>query len=124
MLAYNSNGDGIPSKVVKSEFPDEQAPTGSVTIDNATPSTTSSTVTLNLKAQDNKGVVGYLASESSVPPSVDSSSWVSITSSKSYTADVSFTLSSGEGIKFVYVWFKDAEGNIAGYGASITYKSG
>jgi len=26
-------------------------------------------------------------------------------------------------VKFVYVWFKDAEGNIAGYGASITYSS-
>ena len=102
VLAYNSNGDGIPSKVVKSEFPDEQAPTGSVTIDNATPSTTSSTVTLNLKAQDNKGVVGYLASESSAPPSVDISSWLSITSTKSYTEDVSLTLS-GYGIKFVYV---------------------
>ena len=36
----------------------------------------------------------------------------------------SFTLSTGTGVKFVYVWFKDAEGNIAGYGASITVKSG
>ena len=48
---------------------------------------------------------------------------VSITSTTSYSADVSFTLSSGSGVKFVYVWFKDGKGNIAGYGASITYSS-
>ena len=123
MPAYNSNGDGVPSKLIKAEFPDEQAPTGSITIDNATSYTTSRTLILNLNVQDNKGIVGCLASESSAPPFLDSSSWVSITSTKSYTADVSFTLSSGEGIKFVYVWFKDPKGNLAGYGASITYKS-
>ena len=69
VLAYNSNGDGTPSKVVKASFPDDQAPTGTLKIDNATTTTTSSSVTLNLTATDNKGVVGYLASESSAPPS-------------------------------------------------------
>jgi len=123
VLAYNSNGDGTPSKVVKASFPDDEAPTGTLKIDNATTTTTSSSVTLNLTATDNKGVVGYLASESSAPPSTDSTSWVSITSTTSYSADVSFTLSSGYGVKFVYVWFKDGKGNIAGYGASITYSS-
>jgi len=123
VLAYNSNGDGVPSKVVKASFPDDEAPTGTLKIDNATTTTTSSSVTLNLTATDNKGVVGYLASESSAPPSTDSTSWVSITSTTSYSADVSFTLSSGYGVKFVYVWFKDGKGNIAGYGASITYSS-
>ena len=123
VLAYNTNGDGTPSKVVKASFPDDEAPTGTLKIDNATTTTTSSSVTLNLTATDNKGVVGYLASESSAPPSTDSTSWVSITSTTSYSADVSFTLSSGYGVKFVYVWFKDGKGNIAGYGASITYSS-
>jgi hypothetical protein len=123
VLAYNSNGDGTPSKVVKASFPDDEAPTGTLKIDNATTTTTSSSVTLNLTATDNKGVVGYLASESSAPPSTDSTSWVSITSTTSYSADVSFTLSSGYGVKFVYVWFKDGKGNIAGYGASIEYRS-
>ena len=56
----------------QAEFPDDQAPTGTLKIDNATASTTSSSVTLNMTASDNKGVVGYLASESSAPPSVDS----------------------------------------------------
>ncbi len=123
VLAYNTYGDGTPSKVVKASFPDDEAPTGTLKIDNATTTTTSSSVTLNLTATDNKGVVGYLASESSAPPSTDSTSWVSITSTTSYSADVSFTLSSGYGVKFVYVWFRDGKGNIAGYGASIEYRS-
>ena len=119
----NQSGYGASIKY-KDATLDEQAPTGSLTIDNGTASTTSSTVTLNMTAKDNVGVVAYMASESSVPPSPSSSDWVSITSATSYSADKSFTLSSGYGVKFVYVWFKDAEGNIAGYGASITYKSG
>ena len=123
VLAYNSNGDGTPSKVVKASFPDDQAPTGTLKIDNATTTTTSSSVTLNLTATDNKGVVGYLASESSAPPSTDSTSWVSITSTTSYSADVSFTLSAEYGMKFVTVWFKDGKGNLAAHGATITYSS-
>ena len=103
--------------------PEDEAPRGTLKIDNATTTTTSRSVTLNLTATDNKGVVGYLASESSAPPSTDSTNWVFIDSTTSYSADVSFTLSAVYGMKFVYVWFKDGKGNIAGYGASITYGS-
>ena len=123
VLAYNTNGDGTPSKVVKASFPDDEAPTGTLKINNATTTTTSRTVTLNLTATDNKGVVGYLASESSAPPSTDSTSWYFIDSTTSYSADVSFTLSAVYGMKFVYVWFKDGKGNLAGYQASIEYRS-
>jgi len=123
VLAYNSNGDGTPSKVVKAEFPDDEAPSGSLKIDNGSAYTTSSSVGLNLSATDNKGVVGYLATESNAPPSTTSSGWTSITSTKTYSADnVSFTLSSGYGTKLVYVWYKDGKGNQSGYGASIEYK--
>ena len=123
VLAYNSNGDGTPSKVIKAEFPDDEAPSGSVKIDNGSAYTTSSSVGLNLSATDNKGVVGYLATESNAPPSTTSSGWTSITSTKTYSADnVSFTLSSGYGTKLVYVWYKDGKGNQSGYGASIEYK--
>jgi len=123
VLAYNTNGDGTPSKVVKSSFPDNEAPTGTLKINNATTTTTSRTVTLNLTATDNKGVVGYLASESSAPPSTVSTSWYFIDSTTSYSADVSFTLSAVYGMKWVYVWFKDGKGNLAGYQASIEYIS-
>ena len=94
-----------------------------MTIDKGSAATESNKVTLNMNAKDNVGVVAYMASESSVPPSPSASEWKSITSATTYSEDKSFTLSSGTGVKFVYVWFKDAEGNIAGYGASITYTS-
>ena len=94
-----------------------------MTIDKGSASTTSTSVTLNMTAKDNVGVVAYLTSESSVPPSPSSSDWVSITSTTSYSENPPFTLRTGYGVKFVYVWFKDAEGNIAEYGASITYSS-
>jgi hypothetical protein len=123
VLAYNTIGDGTPSKVVNASFPDDEAPTGTLKINNASTTTLSRTVTLNLTATDNKVVVGYLASESSAPPSIDSTSWVFIDSTTSYSADVSFTLSAAYGMKFVYVWFKDAKGNLAGYQASIEYRS-
>ena len=123
VLAYNTNGDGTPSKVVKASFPDNEAPTGTLKINNATTTTTSRTVVLNLTATDNKGVVGYLASESSAPPSIDSTSWYFIDSTTSYSADVSFTLSAVYGMKWVYVWFKDGKGNLAAHGSTITYSS-
>ena len=123
VLAYNTIGDGTPSKVVNASFPDDESPTGTLKINNASTTTLSRTVTLNLTATDNKVVVGYLASESSAPPSIDSTSWVFIDSTTSYSADVSFTLSAVYGVKFVYVWFKDAKGNLAGYQASIEYRS-
>ena len=115
VLAYNTNGDGTPSKVVNASFPDDEAPTGTLKINNGTTTTASRTVTLNLTATDNKGVVGYLASESSAPPSIVSTSWVFIDSTTSYSADVSFTLSAEYGMKFVTVWFKDGKGNLAAH---------
>jgi hypothetical protein len=123
VVSYNTNGDGTPSKVVKASFPDDESPSGSLKIDNGSAYTTSSSVGLNLSATDNKGVVGYLATESNAPPSTTSSGWTSVTSTKTYSADnVAFTLSSGYGTKLVFVWYKDGKGNQSGYGASIKYK--
>src|SRR3989338_480443 len=47
------------------------------------------------------------------PPSASDSGWISVTSATSYSASVSFTLSSAHGTKTVYVWFKDAAGNVS-----------
>ncbi len=75
--------------------------------------TNSSSVTLSISATDSVGVTEYYASESSTTPSASATGWTSVTSATSYSADVPFTLSSGGGIKSVYVWFKDAAGNIS-----------
>ena len=70
-------------------------------------------MTLAISATDNVGVTGYYASESSTTPE-GSASWTSVTSTTSYSANVSFTLSSDDNeIKTVYIWFKDSAGNIS-----------
>jgi hypothetical protein len=85
---------------------DTIAPAGSVTINNGDRYARSSRVTLSLHASDTNGATGYYASESSTIPATNSN-W------KSYSNSVSFTLSGGDGNKTVYVWFKDAAGNIS-----------
>ena len=87
--------------------------TGSNFINSGSLSTTSSTVSLTISATDNVGVVGYYASESSIAPSASTSGWVSINSQTSYSAGVSFIFSNEDGTKTIYVWFKDAAGNVS-----------
>src|SRR3990172_4181507 len=102
---------------------DSTAPSSpSVLINNGDTSTTSTAVTLTISATDNVGVTGYCAKESSTTPSSNDTCWTSVTSTTSYSATVSFTLSSSSGTKTVYVWFKDAAGNISASSSdSITY---
>src|SRR3989338_987816 len=93
---------------------DITAPTGSLNINSGASYTTSTSVTLTLSATDDAvGVTGYYASETSTIPSASATGWTSITSTTSYSASVSFALSSGDGTKTVYVWFKDAAGNVS-----------
>lgn len=92
---------------------DTTAPTGTVFINNGASSTDSTSVTLYLSATDDRGVTGYYVSESFTKPSASDSGWTSITSTTSYSESVSYTLSSGDGDKTVYVWYKDAAGNIS-----------
>ncbi|MBI4650133.1 PD40 domain-containing protein, partial [Candidatus Desantisbacteria bacterium] len=79
----------------------------SVTINNGYESTNTIEVTLTLSATDDKGVTAYYASENSSKPSANSDGW------KNFAESASFILSSGEGNKTVYVWFKDEVGNIS-----------
>ena len=93
---------------------DTTAPSSlSISIDSGAASTTSTSVTLALSATDDVGVTAYCAKEASTTPSTSDSCWTSVTSTTSYSASVSFTLSSGDGTKTVYVWFKDAAGNVS-----------
>ena len=92
---------------------DTTASAGSITINNGDLQTTSTTVTLTLLATDSVGVTGYYVSETSTTPLASATGWTSVTSTTSYSANTSFTLSSGSGIKTIYVWFKDAAGNMS-----------
>ena len=93
---------------------DSTAPTNpSVSINNGADSTSSTLVTLTLSATDDVGVTAYFASETISTLSAADSGWVSITSSTNYTGNETFALSSGDGTKTVYVWFRDEAGNIS-----------
>ena len=121
VTAVNSYGESSESSQVSATptstvFPDITAPlntTASNFINSGAASTNSTNVTLTLSATDNAGVTGYCAKELSAAPLGNDTCWTSISSVTSYSAGITFTLSSVEGTKTVYVWFKDAAGNIS-----------
>jgi hypothetical protein len=100
---------------------DTSSPQSSISINNGTPYTKSPAVTLTLSATDDVGVTGYYLSASSSTPLASTTGWTSVTSTTSYTGSISYTLSSADGDKAVYAWYKDAAGNVsAGVSDSIT----
>ncbi|MCF6147594.1 MAG: hypothetical protein E3K37_02940 [Candidatus Kuenenia sp.] len=109
------------AEVVEAGTIDSSAPSGSIAINDGDIYTKTTSVTLNLSATDNTGVTGYYLSTSSTTPASSDSSWISVSSITSYSTSVSYTLSSGDGSKTVYVWYKDAAGNVSdSASASIT----
>jgi hypothetical protein len=90
---------------------DSIAPTGTITINNGDPYTPSTSVTLNLSASDNSGIVSLMRFSN------DNYSW---SGWETYAASRTWTLTSGTGIKTVYVQFQDPAGNTSGsYSDSI-----
>ncbi|NUO09642.1 MAG: hypothetical protein HUU08_13355, partial [Candidatus Brocadia sp.] len=72
-------------------------PNGSITINSGATYTSSTAVTLALSATDNAGLTGYYLSTSSMVPLASAPGWTAVTSTTSYNANVSYTLSSGNG---------------------------
>ena len=92
---------------------DTTAPTNpSISINSGASTTTSLSVTLSLSASDNVGVTGYYLSTSSSTPSSTASGWSTVTSSTSFSASDNYTLTI-RGLNNVYVWYKDAAGNVS-----------
>ena len=93
---------------------DTTAPTNtSITINSGASYTNSTAVTLTLSATDSVGVTGYYLSTSSSTPVASASGWNSVTSTTSYSGSASYPLTSGDEQKTVYVWYKDAAGNVS-----------
>ena len=84
---------------------------GTISIAGGASTTSSTTVSVAISATDNIGVTGYYLNESSSTPSAGS--FTAVSSATSFSTTVNFTLSSGNGLKQVYVWFKDAANNIS-----------
>ena len=97
------------------------APTeATLTINAGSTITTSTVVTISLEANDSVGITGYYLSESSTTPLL--ADFIAVSSTTSLSLNVSFTLSSGDGDKTVYVWYRDAAGGIstvASYGITL-----
>ncbi len=88
-------------------------PTGALTINGNAANTNTTAVTMNLTASHGVGVTGYYLSTGSTPPSASASGWVAVTATTSFSTNVPYTLPSGDGIKTVYAWYKDAAGNMS-----------
>lgn len=115
-------GGGSTVVINDNNTTDTEKPTaGSIKIESDAVSTNSVSVSLSLSATDNTGVTGYYLSESPVTPNIIGDGWTLVTSSKSFSLTKSFDLSTGSGTKTVYVWFRDAAGNLSdSAGDSIT----
>ena len=85
----------------------------SLSIDTGNIATNSQNVTLSLTASDAIGVTGHYSSESATTPDLSDSRWTSVSSATAYSGTANFTMSSGEGTKTVYAWFRDFAGNIS-----------
>ena len=77
-------------------------------------------VTLGLSASDGVGVTGYYLSTSATVPSATAAGWVAVGATRSYTGSVAYTLSSGDGAKVVYAWYKDAARNVSKANSALT----
>ena len=85
----------------------------SLSVDTGNIATNSQIVTLSLTASDAVGVTGHYSSESATTPDLSDSGWTSVSSATTYSGTANFTMSSGEGTKTVYAWFRDFAGNIS-----------
>jgi len=107
-LAGNAMAQDVYSFTTITE-PDTIPPTGTITIKGGDSLTRSTSIPVAISATDDggSGVVGWLVSETqTTPPASDDAGWLP-------TAPTSYTLSSGDGLKTLYAWFKDGAGNIS-----------
>src|SRR5207247_4253070 len=62
---------------------------------------------------DDVGVTGYYLSTSASAPAATALGWVPVSSTPSYAASRAYTVSSGDGTKTLYAWYKDGAGNVS-----------
>ena len=87
---------------------DTTPPTGSITINGGAPYTNSTSVTLNIAATDAEGVTGYRVADGT---DASGGTIVTVPSTTSFSADIPWTLPSGDGTKTVAVQYRDAAGS-------------
>ncbi|MDI6784792.1 MAG: PKD domain-containing protein, partial [bacterium] len=104
-VTQSVSGPGGSHSATATIITDFAAPTGSIIIDGGASYTNSVSVALSLSATDNSGTV------SAMRFSNDGSTW---SGWETYTTSKTWTLTSGDGTKTVYVQFEDNAGNQSG----------
>lgn len=93
---------------------DTQPPfNGSISINNGSSATETSLVHVRLSAEDDFGVVAFFISEDANVPGPDNPGWNMVLSSAEFSKSMAHALSTEEGSKILYAWFKDASGNVS-----------
>jgi len=100
-VQYKDNAGNWSGAIGDTIILDTTAPTGTISINNGTAYTNSTSVTLTLPASDSGGVNKMEFSNDGV----------SFSSEEDYATSKSWTLTAGEGTKTVYVQYKDNAGN-------------
>src|SRR5919201_2182671 len=97
---------------------DTTAPTGSLDINNGATFTGSTAVKLNLQASDGagSGIAGYRVADGN---DCSSASFVTVSPVSPYSADIDYTLPSGDGPKTVCVEYEDAAGNLSSTSSAV-----
>ncbi|MBI4689198.1 MAG: hypothetical protein HY754_02855, partial [Nitrospirae bacterium] len=110
----DNQGNTNSSPYSDSIYFDTTAPTGSVTINSGASYTNTTSATLTISASDGSGSGVY---QMCISNTTSCSSW------ENYTTSKSWTLSSGDGTKTVYIWFKDNLGysNSSPYSDTIVF---
>ncbi len=90
-----------------------QSPTGSLAINQNTAYTKSTLVTLTLSASDAVGVTGYYIAAAPTPPALSTLGWVAVPSAPVFSATAQYTLGTGDGIKTLHAWYRNAAGNVS-----------
>ncbi len=88
-------------------------PQGSLIINDGEVATNKIDVILKLSGSDAVGVTGYNLSTNSDTPSITDSNWESVTSTTSFSKQVSETISAVEKSYSFYAWYRDAVGGIS-----------
>jgi hypothetical protein len=110
--------DKIVTKLSNSYWYDLSRPfNSSIIINDGALMTDSKIVKVRFSARDNIGIIGYYLSDLSTQPKITSGGWIHITPATAVSVNKKYKLQQTESLKkdhiTLFVWFKDAAGNVS-----------
>jgi hypothetical protein len=124
LASLDSDGDGFSNgaEVTARTYPGDPL-SFPVASDTTAPSVTGFTVPassssltvsgISITATDAVGVTGYIITESSIAPAASAAGWVSVVSTTSFSTTTASYTAASAGAKTLYVYTKDAAGNVS-----------